>query len=130
MFIRFAITQKDRDPSRDSGIFQVAAQLRDTGKLYEHEHNQLRDLLNWFNTHLEKPSRFTASKPPYYRKQQRAISWFKHSANTHISKAREMAAIIEDQGIVVQALMSNRVGYIVYEDEYQVVAEPFADVNC
>jgi hypothetical protein len=130
MFIRFAITQKDRDSSRDSGIFQVAAQLRDTGKLYEHEHNQLRDLLNWFNTHLEKPSRFTASKPPYYRKQQRAISWFKHSANTHISKAREMAAIIEDQGIVVQALMSNRVGYIVYEDEYQVVAEPFADVNC
>jgi hypothetical protein len=130
MFIRFAITQKECDSSRGSGIFQVASQLRDSEELYEHEHNRIRELLDWFNTHLEKPSRFTASKPPYYRKQQRAISWFKDSANTHISKARELAAIIEDQGIAVQAIMSNRVGYIVYEDAYQVVAEPFADVNC
>lgn len=130
MFIRFAITQKDRDSSRGSGVFQVAAQLRDSGTLFEHEHSRLRYLLDWFNTHLEKPIRFTASKPPYYRKQQRAISWFKDSADEHISKAREITAIIEDQGIVVQTHKSDRVGYVVYEDEYQVVAEPFADVTC
>jgi len=30
----------------------------------------------------------------------------------------------------VQMLKSDRAGYVVYEDEYQVVAEPFADMRC
>ncbi len=30
----------------------------------------------------------------------------------------------------MRTLKAKRVGYVVYEDEYQVVAEPFADMNC
>ena len=84
MFVRFAIVQKDRESLRGLGVFQVAAQLRDGGDLYEHDRNQLSVLLGWFDINLKKPDCLTASKPPYYRKQQRAISCFKDSANKHI----------------------------------------------
>jgi hypothetical protein len=78
---------------------------------------------------LERPSRFTASKPPYYRKQERAISWFKDSAADHIRQIRRVAAIVENHGIPVQMLKSQRVGYVVYEDDFQIVAEPFSDLK-
>jgi hypothetical protein len=30
----------------------------------------------------------------------------------------------------VRTIKAKRVGYVVYEDEYQIVAEPFADTEC
>jgi hypothetical protein len=33
----------------------------------------------------------------------------------------------QQHGISVRMLKASRVGYIVYEDEFQIVAEPFAD---
>ena len=86
--------------------------------------------IEWFNTHLEKPTRFTASNPPYYRKKSRAISWFKDTAHEHIGHIREMVAILENHGVSVRMLKADRVGYVVYEDDYQIVAEPFSDVQC
>jgi hypothetical protein len=75
---------------------------------------------------LEQPTRFTAAKPPYNRKQPRTISWFKDSAHEHISPVREHLAILAQHGIAVRMLKTDQVGDIVYEDEYQIVAEPFA----
>ena len=43
---------------------------------------------------------------------------------------RELVAILETHGVAVRMLKAQRVGYVVYEDEYQVVAEPFADMTC
>jgi len=34
--------------------------------------------------------------------------------------------ILENHGVSVQMLNTDRVGCILYEDEYQIVAEPFA----
>lgn len=86
-------------------------------------------IVEWFGEHLKKPTRFTASKPPFYRKKNKAISWFKDSAHEHLARIRELIAILEHHGISVRMLKSNRVGYIVYEDEFQIVAEPFADTR-
>jgi hypothetical protein len=36
-------------------------------------------------------------------------------------------AILEHHGISVRTLKAKRVGYIVYEDEFQIVAEHFGD---
>jgi hypothetical protein len=41
-----------------------------------------------------------------------------------------MAEILVRHGIGVEVLKAERVGYVVYEDEFQIVAEPFADVRC
>ena len=50
----------------------------------------------------------------------------------HIDRGwiRGLVAILQNHGIPVRMLKADRVGYVVYEDEYQVVAEPFADTQC
>jgi hypothetical protein len=37
---------------------------------------------------------------------------------------------LQEHGVPVEMLNSNRVGHIVYEDEYQAVAVPFAATRC
>jgi len=51
------------------------------------------------------------------------------SATEHIShiRDRDVVGILENHGINVQMLTTDRVGYVVYEDEFQIVAEPFDD---
>ena len=38
-----------------------------------------------------------------------------------------MVVILQSHGINVSILKTERVGYVVYEDEFQIVAEPFTD---
>jgi hypothetical protein len=130
MYLRFVVTDVHEDSGAALGLFHAAGYLRKEGKLYPHE-NELHDAIRlWFNENLEKPTRFTASKPPFYRKKNKAISWFKETAHEHLAQMRELVAILQNHGISVQMLKTERVGYIVYEDEFQIVAEPFADTPC
>ena len=46
----------------------------------------------------------------------------------HIAKIREMCSILNENAVYVRTIKARHPGYIVYEDEYQVVAEPFADL--
>jgi hypothetical protein len=130
MYLRFSIERRDEDSGRGLGIFHAAGELRDHGSLEEWEANSLWELRDWFNNHLDKPDRFTASKPPFYRKQSKGIAWFKDTATEHIARIREMVTILERHGITVHTFRTERVGYVVYEDEFQIVAEPFSDVIC
>jgi hypothetical protein len=127
MLIRFVVLSIDEDSLRETGVFQAVYHLRDQGKLHDYEESLLQEVRHWFNAHLKKPARFTTSKPPYYRKQSRAISWFKESAVEHIAKVRQLAGILEAHDISTRMIKTDKPGYVVYEDEYQVVAEPFAD---
>jgi len=43
---------------------------------------------------------------------------------------RELVTILETHGVPVRMLKAQRVGYVVYEDEYQEVAKPFSDMTC
>jgi hypothetical protein len=126
MYVRFVVAEIDEDSGKELGVFQTAWNLRDDGKLYPEEDEQLDLIRRWFNDNLEKPRRFTASKPPYYRKKRKAISWFKDSAREHIARIWSMIAILRNHGIVVRMLTTERVGYVTYEDEFQIVAEPFS----
>jgi hypothetical protein len=126
MYLRFVVSKKDEDSAKELGVFHALGYLRDEGKLFHYEEDHHDEIRQWFNENLEKPTRFTASKPPYYNKQRKAISWFKDSAHEHLSRMREMVAILENHGISVHVLKTDKVGYVVYEDEYQIVAEPFS----
>jgi hypothetical protein len=127
MYLRFVVSHIDEDSERELGVFHAVNTLRAEEKLHTHEEEQHDLIREWFNQHLEKPTRFTASKPPFYRKRSRAISWFKDTAHEHLDRVRELVLILEQHGIPVRMLKTKRVGYVVYEDEFQVVAEPFAD---
>jgi hypothetical protein len=96
------------------------------GRLDRYEEKQHDLIREWFNENLQKPTRFTAAKPPFYRKQLRAISWFKDSAQEHITCVRDSVTILEHHRVYVLMLKTDRVGYVVYEDEYPIVAEPFS----
>ncbi len=129
MYLRFVVADIDEDSEKELGVFHAVRNLREDGKLYHYEEDQHDLIRGWFNENLEKPTRFTASKPPFYRKKNKAISWFKDSAHEHLAHVRSLVAILQNHGIPVRMLKTERVGYIVYEDEYQVVAEPFSDTQ-
>jgi len=130
MFIRFVITEIDEDSERRLGIFHAASALRDAGLLEPYEEEALAEIREWFNTHLERPDRFSRTKIAYRSTKKRGISWFKASAHEHIEKVRVMGAMLERHGVPVTMLKVDRVGYVLYEDDHQIVAEPFADVTC
>jgi hypothetical protein len=130
MYLRFVVAEIDEDSERALGVFHAVWDLRDAGNLHPYEEDQ-HDLVRWwFNANLERPTRFTAAKAPYWRKKNRALSWFKDTAADHIAQIRELVSIVENHGTHVYTLKAKRVGYVVYEDEYQIVAEPFADMKC
>jgi hypothetical protein len=125
MYLRFVVADLDEDSGMELGIFHAVGNLREGGKLYSYEEEQHDQIRKWFNENLQEPTRFTASKPPFYRKKNKAISWFKDNAHEHIAGARSLVAILLNHGVSVQMLKTERVGYVVYGDEYQIVAEPF-----
>jgi hypothetical protein len=125
MYLRFVVAETDEDSQVELGVFHAVGYLRDRGELEAHEEQEHERIRAWFNEHLERPTRFTASKPPFHRKKNRAISWFKDSAHEHIARVRSLVAILKHHGVPVRTLKTQRVGYVVYEDEYQIVAEPF-----
>ena len=57
------------------------------------------------------------------------MCWFKPTATEHIAKVREISCILQQNGVYVRLIKAQRPGYVIYEDEYQVVAEPFADLD-
>jgi hypothetical protein len=127
MFLRFVTTELHRESHQELGLFQAAAKLRDSGSLSKAEEDLLQEVRDWFNANLEKPKRFTSAKPPYYRKRQNGISWFKDSARAHITKMREKVALLKHHDVPVRMVKTTRPGYVMYEDAFQVVAVPFAD---
>ena len=95
MYLRFVVAEIHADSQRDVGVFHAARWLRGEGRLLPYEESHLRTVTEWFDVHLDQPTRFTASKPPHYRKTKRAISWFKDTAHEHISRVREIVALLE-----------------------------------
>jgi hypothetical protein len=100
--------------------------LRDEGNIPDYEHDHLKNIIQWFNENLERPLKFSRSSHPHPK--NKAVSWFRSTARCHLEKIREMVVILEKNGIHARMVKSQRPGYIVYEDEHQVVAEPYADV--
>jgi hypothetical protein len=127
MYLRFVIDRTDEDSSRRQGLFQAIADLRNGGRLFNHEEERADELRAWFSRHLEKPESFSRSSRPHAARK--AISWFKDTAREHIAKMYELAAVLEAHNVMVNVIRTMRPGYIVYEDEFQVTAEPFAETD-
>lgn len=123
MFVRFVIDSIDPDSGEPLGVFQAMYQLARRGELSDHEDARWAEIRGWFNSELERPERLSRSRRRNAKSV--AISWFRDSAVEHISRVREITSILADHGVRVTVLRSERPGFIVYEDKYQIVAEPF-----
>ena len=128
VYIRFAVDAIDDDSQVRGGILQAAYALRDDEDLLEDDREALEALLSWFASQLHTPDRFNrTSSKGYFRRAPKGISWLKDTAREHIDRMRDVAEILTRHGRSVEMLKESRPGYVVYEDEFQVVAEPFAD---
>ena len=54
-----------------------------------------------------------------------AVDWEQLASDT----AARVEQLVEANGHVVEIIREERIGYVVYEDEAQVVAEPFANTR-
>jgi len=130
-YIRMVMELQDPDSGKRSGIFHAARLLTDNPETEGYLLEAMKKVLMWFADNLEVPSRFNKSKSKgYYRKVPKGISWFRDDSNTCILKAFELKALIEEAGIPITLIKTDKPGYIVYEDEHQIVAEPFKDTLC
>lgn len=89
----------------------------------EHEQTQYDETYEWFRRNLKKPRSFTRSSKPHAKKV--ALSWFKDSAHEHIARMHALVQVLQAHGVDVEILRTERPGYVVYEDQHQVTAEPF-----
>ncbi|WP_428003570.1 hypothetical protein [Acidovorax sp.] len=125
MFTRSVIHKNDDDSGRRQGLFQALAELESKGHLQGPQLDVYQELRDWFRHHLKQPSRFARATRPHAKKV--ALGWFKDAAVEHIRQMRRMAALLVEHDVAVDVLQTKRPGYIVYEDEHQVAAEPFSD---
>jgi hypothetical protein len=129
-YLRFVLSNRHPDSGVADGLFAVAYALRRGSKLNPADRDTLNDVLGWFDEHLPEPARFnrTASKG-HYRRNTKGITWFRDTATECIAQMHRLKRVLETNGHHVTVLRESRIGYVVYEDPLQVVAEPFADTQ-
>lgn len=118
-YIRFVIGLTDEDSHVEQGIFQAAGRALERHHVAGPDADELKELRAWFNENLERPSSFGRDK------LRLGICWFKTGAAEHISRIWQMVQILERNGIYIRKIRTDKPGYVVYEDEWQLVAEPF-----
>jgi hypothetical protein len=127
MFVRFVVTRRAEELHSFAGVFGAAYDLCRRARLRADEQHELEDLLAWFKSHLPVPDRFSRSR----RRGARcvAICWLKERATRHFEKLRDLTTLLDRHGVVTRRLRTNRPGYLVYEDRYQIAAVPFRDTG-
>jgi len=124
--IRFVSGRAHPDTGMEEGIFCAAGDLRDGSLISVPDRQLLEALLSWFAANLATPERFNRSKSKgYYRRRTQGISWIKPGAVEHVAKMHALRAILEKNGYQISQMTTDRPGYVVFEDDHQVVAEPF-----
>ncbi len=124
-YLRFVIAARDRDSGKRQGLFQATAALAGSGALSPVEVVEYEAVRLWFADNLVRPERLAVSRRPHAKAQ--ALSWFKSGSGGHIDQMRRFQALLEAHGVAVTILRTDRPGYVVFEDELQVAAYPFAD---
>lgn len=129
-YLRFIVSRQHPNTGVADGLFSVAYALRDADETPSVDREFLAEQLAWFSENLPVPKRFNRSTSKgYYRRRTRGIAWFRDNALTHISRMHEIKRVLEANGHVVYIVREDRIGYVVYEDAVQVIAEPFADTR-
>lgn len=130
MYLRFVYPRTVEGMCSREGFLQAAAELANDPLTDPRVSARIDEIRVWFAGHLERPDRFSR-KDPRRRgaAETRGLSWFKPSAKDHISKAFALKAILEEFGYPIEVLKENRIGYVVYEDDHQAVAEPFSETR-
>ena len=127
MFIRFVAKSRHEQSHCRTGVFQAADRLARRGELSDEEEGGYEAVRTWFSHHLPVPRRFSRSGRRHAC--GKAVCWFKRDANRHIEHVKSLVALLERHGIFMEMIRTERPGYVVYEDAYQIAAVPFRDTK-
>ncbi len=126
----FEVGDRHPDSGVEGGLIGLASWISDHPEAHPDAVREIRTYLDWFNQRLPLPPRFNRTRSKgYARRSPKGICWFKGTATTCLQRMEALKAIVEELGYSVGVIWETRVGYVVYEDEFQVVAEPFADTQ-
>lgn len=125
MFHRFVVDEVDPDSGRRMGLFQIAYRLERENLWTANDRQAFIDLEHWFSDHLQTPATFALGKKPHAK--GRAVSWFRATARTHLDQAWRLARLVGRYRSDVTTIRTERPGYVVFQDDAQVIAYPFAD---
>jgi hypothetical protein len=126
--LRFVLARSHPDTGVEEGVFSAAYELQGGTLVSASDRESLEALLSWFKANLAVPERFNSTRSKgYYRRKTAGVSWLKSAAVEHLAKMREMVDILERNGIQVSQITTDRPGYVVFEDDRQIVAEPFRE---
>jgi hypothetical protein len=128
MFLRFISADIDEDSRVSMGLFCAAEKLVDEVGLHEYEYAALMECVDWFGCHLRNPYRYRFERDRR-RWAYQSICWFRSTAHEHLHRAWEMVAILEERDILMRMIKTAVPGYIIYEDEAQVLAHPYSDLR-
>ena len=129
-YLRFVVSSRDTDSGVAGGVFKRAYALRAAKEVAPDDRQSIKTVLAWFEKNLVTPTRFNRTRSKgYYRRRTKGIAWFRDTAQEHLSRMHDLKRILEAYGESVELIREDRIGYIVYEDQVQVVAEPFSDTR-
>jgi hypothetical protein len=124
MYLRFAGTELDPRTGRAEGLLTIVYDLRDSGELNTADDTQLQEHLHWIQTTVPIPTRFSRGRHVNH-KETHGLSWAKCEARELVRHLYALADIAGRYDRTIEAIRSERPGYVVYEDAWQIVAEPF-----
>lgn len=129
MYLRFVRPLRAPGLKARAGFFDAAYELCEFTRLDPASADRLEEHLAWFRTNLPIPKTFTRSKSKGSadREATPGLSWFKPEAKEPLAHAFDLVSLLRDFGYPIDILRTDRVGYVIYEDKLQLVAEPFAD---
>jgi hypothetical protein len=112
------------------GIFETVYSLRDSNEVDRVHQGEFTQLLTWFEDNIPTPTRFNrTSSKGHYRRRTRGIAWFRDSARECLTKMHALRRLLEIYGHPVDLIQEDRVGYVIYKDAVQVVAEPLSETR-
>jgi hypothetical protein len=128
-FVRFVVpTWIHRESQAPIGVIGAAYELLRQDATSHELRMELEHWIEWFEENLPVPDRFNRTKSKgWYRRETRGIAWLRTSAADHLAAMADLAACIAKCGHATAEVRSERVGYVIYQDEFQLIAEAFRD---
>jgi hypothetical protein len=159
MWLRFETKYRHGVTRWGIGVLRFVPEILDDPEVDRYTKNRVEEICEWLNYYLPRPrgkiephAIFWFKTKPDLGKPARVKPWkrrplTKRAARTPkvkipsdrdvdlpdaaecISKMRHLTMLVRMKGIHVRVITTNRPGYIVYEDPFQVAAIPFRDTR-
>lgn len=121
IYIRFVCFRLVEGQRQRLGIFQALDEARDCDFAPPWALRQIGETYGWFKENLAVPSHFEKT---WGGRGRPGLSWFKPIAIEHIKQMHQLKLAVEECGLHVEILTTRDPGSIIWQDKYQLVADP------